>query len=119
MIILDDLLILLLALAVAGMVLAPLESLHWWATRGAEEVETIEEPTSVESTAAAVADARPRRFLVYLSGIGALAAKDVPEENSRPKYPTKVTTIPRRGAPMDIEIAAVSAEKASVSDSNM
>ena len=36
--------------------------------------------TTVELTASAVADARPRRFLVYLSGIGALAAKDVPEE---------------------------------------
>ncbi len=80
MIILDDLLILLLALAVAGMVLAPLESLHWWATRGAEEVETVEQPSSVELTTSNVADARPRRFLVYLSGIGALAAKDVPEE---------------------------------------
>lgn len=81
--ILDDLLILVLALAVAGMVLAPLESLYWWATRGAEDVEAVDavqQPTSVELTASAVEDAEPKRFLVYLSGIGAIAAKDVPEE---------------------------------------
>ncbi len=78
--ILGDLIVLIVALLVVAMVLAPLESLHWWATRGAEEIETVEaEPTSLE-LATAPSDARPRRFLVYLSGIGAIAAKDVPEE---------------------------------------
>lgn len=80
MIILDDLLILLLALAVAGMVLAPLESLHWWATQAPRRVETVEQPSSVELTASAVADARPRRFLVYLSGSGRWPPRTFEEE---------------------------------------
>ena len=90
MIILDDLLVLILALAVAGMVLAPLESLYWWATRGAEDRETLE-PTvereaaleaqgGTDAAAPAASDDEPKRFLVYLSGIGAIAANDVPEE---------------------------------------
>ena len=84
--ILGDLLILVVALLVAALVLAPLESLYWWATRGAEETETVPAPLDKPEAAKALAEglAAPegqrRKFLVYLSGIGALAAKDVPEE---------------------------------------
>ena len=84
--IIGDLLILVLALLVAALVLAPMESLYWWATRGAEESEAIPEPAADEEAARALAEGlvepegQRRKFLVYLSGIGALAAKDVPEE---------------------------------------
>ncbi|WP_298133268.1 hypothetical protein [Micropruina sp.] len=80
--IIGDVLVLILALMVAAMVLAPLESLHWWATREVEEPETDRELTAAIHTAAEpeVDDEQPRKFLVYLSGIGAIAAKDVPEE---------------------------------------
>ncbi len=80
--IIDDLLILILALVVVAMVLAPLESLHWWATREVEEPDTDAELTAATHTEAepGVDDAQPRKFVVYLSGIGAIAAKDVPEE---------------------------------------
>ena len=82
--IIDDLLILLLVLAVAALVLAPLESLHWWATRGAEEAEVLPEVAARDVPADTVRTAdsagEPQRFLVYLSGIGAIAAEDVPEE---------------------------------------
>ncbi|MFT4296004.1 MAG: hypothetical protein QM582_11400 [Micropruina sp.] len=77
--IVGDLIVLILALLVVAMVLAPLESLHWWATREVEEPVTGPAPTSAE-VAASAPDRAPRRFLVYLSGIGAIAAKDVPEE---------------------------------------
>ena len=76
----SDLLILVLALAVAAMVLAPMESLHWWATRGAEEIELVKEPSAEALAEIEQLDPRPQRFLVYLSGIGAIAAKDVPDE---------------------------------------
>ena len=87
--IIGDLIVLILALAVVAMVLAPLESLHWWATREVEEPEnatelaaerTPAEPASAAAEPASGDDGQPRRFLVYLSGIGAIAAKDVPEE---------------------------------------
>ena len=79
--ILDDLLILLLALVVAALLMAPLESLHWWATSGAEQIETFVGPAEpTEQAAAITADQGPQKFLVYLSGIGAIAAKGVPEE---------------------------------------
>ena len=84
--ILGDLLILVVALLVAALVLAPLESLYWWATRGAEETETVPAPLDKPEAAKALAaglvapEGQRRKFLVYLSGIGALAAKDVPEE---------------------------------------
>lgn len=77
--IIGDLIVLILALAVVALVLAPLESLHWWATREVEEPDTAVAPTSLE-LAAAAPHGQPKRFLVYLSGIGAIAAKDVPEE---------------------------------------
>jgi hypothetical protein len=79
--ILDELIVLTLALVVVAMVLAPLESLHWWATRDVEEPDTGPAPTSAE-LAASAPDCLPQRFLVYLSGIGAIAAKDVPEEET-------------------------------------
>ncbi len=80
--IIGDVLVLILALVVVAMVLAPLESLHWWATREVEEPETQPELTAATRTAAEpeVDDQQPRKFVVYLSGIGAIAAKDVPEE---------------------------------------
>ncbi len=80
-----DLLILVLALLVASLVLAPLESLRWWATQGAEQIEAGGEAAELREladTAAADPDApsEPRKFLVYLSGIGAIGAGDVPQE---------------------------------------
>ena len=80
----SDLLVLVLALVVVALVLAPLESLHWWATRGAEEAEVLPEVAARDVPADTVRTAdsagEPQRFLVYLSGIGAIAAEDVPEE---------------------------------------
>lgn len=81
----EDVLILLLALVVAALLMAPLESLHWWATSGAEQIETFFEPAEPEERAKAIAEgvgaeAGPKKFLVYLSGIGAIAAKGMPEE---------------------------------------
>ncbi|MCW3159006.1 hypothetical protein [Micropruina sonneratiae] len=78
--ILADLLVLIGAFAVAGMLLAPLESLHWWATRGIEEVELGPAPSSLELAASRPDDGGPRKFVVYLSGIGAIGAQDVPQE---------------------------------------
>ncbi len=77
--ILGDLIVLILAMLVVAMVLAPLESLHWWATREVEEPDIGPAPTSAELTLSAP-DGLPQRFVVYLSGIGAIAANDVPEE---------------------------------------
>ena len=53
--ILGDLLILVVALLVAALVLAPLESLYWWATRGAEETETVPAPLDKPEAAKALA----------------------------------------------------------------
>ena len=41
-----DLLAFVLVLVIAAMLLAPLESLYWWATRGAEEVDRDGKETS-------------------------------------------------------------------------
>ena len=80
-----DLFILLLALLVAALVLAPLESLRWWATQGAEQIEAGTEPSELRELADAAEadpseDSAPRKYLVYLSGIGAIGASDVPQE---------------------------------------
>jgi len=93
-----DLLAFVLVLVIAAMLLAPLESLYWWATRGAEEVDRDGKETSkiiagkevVASMMEREADDHeradrpddgvPQRFLVYLSGIGAIGAHEVPEE---------------------------------------
>ena len=84
-----DLLILVLALLVASLVLAPLESLRWWATQGAEQIEAGGEAAELREladTAAADPDApsEPRKFLVYLSGIGAIGA--LRTMNRGPRY---------------------------------
>ena len=77
----SDLLVLVLALVVVALVLAPLESLHWWATRDVEEPETGPAPNSFE-LASSAPDTLPKRFVVYLSGIGAISGHDVPEEET-------------------------------------
>jgi len=82
---LEDLLILLLALLVAALLMAPLESLHWWATTGSNQIETFGAPDEPEQHQEAIDAGRSvepgtGRFLVYLSGIGAIAAKGVPQE---------------------------------------
>ena len=93
-----NLLAFILVLLIAALLLAPLESLYWWATRGAEEVDRDGKPSSKlvagKEVVASILESQPdaeapetdpgagthRRFLVYLSGIGAIGASDVPEE---------------------------------------
>lgn len=94
-----DLLIVILVLLVAAMLMAPLESLYWWATRGAEEVDKDgkpstklvagrevvssileKQPDAEEPQTPEPDDGTPKKFLVYLSGIGAIGAHEVPDE---------------------------------------
>lgn len=60
-----------LALLVAFALLAPLESLRWWATRGA--VETRRTFARVGAPAPRASGPLPDRFVVYLSGVGVVS----------------------------------------------
>lgn len=60
-----------LALLVAFALLAPLESLRWWARRGA--IETQRTFARVGAPAPAASAPLPDRFVVYLSGVGVVS----------------------------------------------
>lgn len=75
---LTDLLLLVAIVLVLALTVAPLESLGWWSTKGADEAAgTVQELT----TPTAAPDGVPySRYLVYLSGIGAIDGTSVPAE---------------------------------------
>lgn len=74
-----SLLILVLVLVVLAMAVAPLESLGWWASKGAQEAaETVQELTVTDD-----GDDAPvpySRYVVYLSGVGAIDGSSIPPE---------------------------------------
>ena len=73
-----DLLLLIGIVLVLAMTVAPLESLGWWATKGADEAAvTVQELTASGTTPDGVPYSR---YLVYLSGIGAIDGNSVPGE---------------------------------------
>ncbi|WP_156252895.1 hypothetical protein [Pseudactinotalea terrae] len=60
------------ALLLAFAFLAPLESLRWWSRRSDDEVLGELTRAEIEADGGAVLSPQPRRFVVYLSGIGAV-----------------------------------------------
>lgn len=93
----SDLLVLILAIAAAVLMLAPLESLHWWATRGSAETNVTQavegggplalaaapSPSAsapLNSAAPANGPTEPGRYLYFLSGIAAIAGGNFPDE---------------------------------------
>ena len=66
------------ALIIVAAVLAPLESLGWWAWSGSKPAD----PDNLEALAEAQGVEEPNKdfYLVYLSGIGAISGTSIPDE---------------------------------------
>lgn len=69
----------LILLIIVGALLAPLESLGWWAGWYGEK-ETPPVPGRATAVAAGVPETTAKSTLVYLSGIGAIDADSIPQE---------------------------------------
>ena len=78
---LTSLLTLILILVVLAMAVAPLESLGWWSSRGAQEAaETVQELSVTDD---GIDTPVPySRYVVYLSGVGAIDGNSIPEEEA-------------------------------------
>lgn len=68
-----------LTLVLVSAALAPLTALGWWAGWFGEEPEPVRQIEAARSTAANTPPSAPH-YLVYLSGIGAITADSVPDE---------------------------------------
>ncbi|MBK9158619.1 MAG: hypothetical protein WAV45_17070 [Propionibacteriaceae bacterium] len=78
-----SLLIILLLVILLALTVAPLESLGWWSHTGADQAANFAESViDAEATAKTEASETPTysRYLIYLSGIGAIDGTSIPEE---------------------------------------